>query len=219
MNQVSRNSSFVLSSITFILLLISCNTGLEPSPEPGLLRVILHQAPGDTSIVVARDTIYSRNGDSLQTSIFQGRAYIDTIWATLYEDTTEVLARDHEYNLLDKGDGDFKKFVIFQTLLPPGKYTKLQFGITAERMLLTYGYAYGGVRIPMEHSPNADLIQEFQKDYAIESGRVTEIEVQIKAFDSVNRFKDLFYFNPQLEVVDIRDAGTFTNHFRVKYSE
>lgn len=219
MNIHRFNKKFLVCFILFMLILLNCDTGVEPSPEPGILRVLLQQDPADTTIIIARDTLHSSPGDSLEIAIFQNRAFVDTSWAILYQDTSEYMIQSHFYNIFERDDSTFKKFQIINSYLPPDQYTNIQVGITAENMLLTYGYLFGGVRIPMEQDPNVGLIQDIQTNYTINSGRITEVLIRIKAFDSVERYRDLFYFNPKLEVVDIRDAGKFDNKYKVSFSD
>lgn len=218
-NILTSHSQKIILSITIVLLLFNCDTGVEPSPEPGILRVLIQQDPADTTITIARDTIYSCPGDSLEIAIFQNRAFADSSWAILYQDTSEYMLQSHHYNLFERQDSTFKKFKIINSYLPPDDYTNILIGVTAEDMLLTYGYRYGGVRIPIESDPEAGLIQDIAANYTINSGRITEVLVRIMAFQSVERFRDVFYFNPKFEVVEIRDAGKFENEYKVRFSD
>jgi len=124
---------------------------------------------------------------------------------------------DHNYNLFDREENTFKKIMIFQSYLPPGDYTNLQFGITAEEMLLTYGYAFGGIRIPLDRTAETSLLQDLNTEYTISPEHVTELEIHIKISESVERYRDKYNLNPKLTVVDVRDAGTFKNKYDVKY--
>lgn len=209
----------LICSILFVIILLNCDTGVEPSPEPGILRVLLQHDPMDTTITIARDILHSSPGDSFDISIFQNKAFVDTSWALLYQDTSEYMIQRHTYNIFKRENDTFKKFEIINSYLPPDDYTNIQIGITADYMFLTYGYLFGGIRIPVEQDPEAGLIQNIDTNYTINSGRITEVLVRIKAFESVERYRDLFYFNPTLEVVYIRDAGRFENKYKVSFSD
>jgi hypothetical protein len=75
-------------------------------------------------------------------------------------------------------------------------------------MLLTSGFTSGGIGIPMESSPDLSLLKEFNVDFEIKSGKVTEIKIILHVFDSVVRFKDFFRFLPVMEIASISDAGS-----------
>ncbi len=194
-------------SIVFIVFLIlpACDSGIEPSPDPAILRVTLESDPADSVIIVAEDTMYASDGDSMQITVFQGKAYSDTNFAVLYQNLEEFFAEDHKYNILRRENGEFKRYVIFESYIPPGDYTKLQFGITAEYMLLTYGYFIGGIGIPMRSPPGMNLLVDLETDYTMKEGRTTEIRLMLKPFQSVDRYRDILRFVPQLNVEEVKN--------------
>ena len=191
--------------IIIALIFMTCSSGIEPSPDPAILRVILESDSTDNVIIVAEDTMYASAGDSMQIAVFQGKAYSDTNFAILFQNLEEYFSEDHKYNILRRDNGQYKKFVIFESLIPPGDYTKLQFGITAEYMLLSYGYYIGGIGIPMESPPGTSLLVDFETNYTMTEGRTTEIRILLKPFQSVARYRDILHFVPQLSIASIEN--------------
>ncbi len=206
---MKKTIPWILVSLLGLLIFTTCNTGVEPSPEPGLLRVTLQSAPDDTSIIVNADTFYTTGGDSFRVTIFQGKAYVESDWAILYKDTSRFREEEHHYNILRQRDGSFTEYTIFESFLPPDTYDTLQFGISASFMLLTYGFDHGGLPVPMELPPGASPVVNLETDYTIESGKVTEVGLQISPFESVTRFRDLFHFTPEIQVTGVSRAGNF----------
>jgi hypothetical protein len=192
------------------ILILSCDTGVEPSPEPGLLRVNLMADKADSSIVISGDTLYASPGDSMEIIIFQGRAYNDSNYVILLKNRDQAVAEDHRYNLLRRNNsGDYKKYTIFEYYVPPKSYNKLQFGISSKFLLLTYGYAVGGTGVHVKNKPDENNIEEFLINFDVNQGEITEINLQLEPFNSLTRHKDVFWFTPKFEVVSINKLGQF----------
>jgi hypothetical protein len=186
--------------MTFVILL-NCGTGIVPSPDPGIIKVTLQADPADTLIVITGDTLTTVAGDSFHVKIYQGKAFTnDTTFAILYQNTSEYYEVEHNYNLFKREDGIYKEYTIFQSFLPPDNYSKIKFAINSEFLLLTRGFAFGGIGIPMEIPPEASPFVEFPVNFKIDENNITEIKIQIKPLQSVIRYKDLFHFVPDLEI-------------------
>lgn len=181
-------------------LFFSCDTGLEPSPDPGTIRVILQSDPADSSIVVNEDVFYVSDRDSFRTTVFQGKIFTGDDWAILYQNKQQERQEDHHYNILKRENNTYKSYTIFETFLPPDNYDNLQFGISASYLLLTYGFAVGGISVFMELPPEADPLINLPVDIEIKSNQVTEIYLTIKPFESVSRYRDIYYFTPVISV-------------------
>ena len=205
-----KQIALYFAAVLIAIFAISCSSGVEPSPDPGLVRIIMQANPADTIIIVGQDTVHSDPRDSISISIFQGRVYQDSIYSLLYQNREEYLQEDHFYNFFNRGeDGFYGEQIIFECLLPPEDFNRIVFGIDADFMLLTSGFSSGGIGIPMESSPELSLLKEFNVDFEIKSGKVTEIKIILHLFDSVVRFKDFFRFVPVMEVTSISDQGSF----------
>ncbi len=193
-----------------------CSTGIEPSPEPSLLRITLQADPGDSTIIIADDTIYARPRDSMQITIFQGKTFmdgdgfVDSNYSVLFKDTLQSFTRDWDYNILKRNeDGEYRRYTIFESFVPPGEYDSLQFGIRARFVLLSYGYDEGGLEVPMETPPGTDPIIEIEEQFTMEEAKVTEINLRLRPFGSVTRYQDVFWFTPELWVEDVSMQGRF----------
>ncbi|MBN1153401.1 hypothetical protein JXB12_00620 [candidate division KSB1 bacterium] len=197
------SSSLVILSLA-VLLLFTCSNEIEPSPDPGRLQILLQHDPADTLVEVGTKTIPLESRDILGITIYQGKAFIDSIYFILYENTETSFAGEYHYNMFQRTDeGELLEHTIFDSYLPPDNYTSFQFGISADFMLLTHGYAFGGVQIPMQSAPGMSSLITIDQDFAIKENHNTEIKLHIKSFQSVTRYRDLFYFIPKIEVVSV----------------
>lgn len=174
-----------------------CSTGVEESPDPGILRVVLQTDPADTTIEIAGQQLTVSPSDSFGVTIFQGRAFRDTTFAILFKSIDSYREQDFVYNVLKQSGGGFEEFVIFESLIPPGMYDRLQFGVTAEFLQI------GNFQIPVQLPPDARPLMDFDVAYEIESEQTTQITVRLKPLASVERFRDLFLFRRQFEVVGV----------------
>lgn len=140
------------------VLLFSCDggiTGVEDSPEPGVVKVTLKANPQDNYIVERTDTfsVFTPN-DTLgfYVNIFQGRVYQGDLFAVLYPSTQSYRQEDSVYNVfrqytsdselasiagrLDSNkidlstlSADYVEYTIFESYVPPGTYDQLTIGV------------------------------------------------------------------------------------------
>lgn len=180
------------------IIIIGCSTGVESSPDHGILRVTLQSEPADTFIVIIADTFAVSEGDSFGVTIFQGKVYHNNnTYALLYKDTDSYRTEDITYNIIRKENGEYKKFVIYESYVPPGDYNMLQIGVTAS--LLKIGNFYIPVKLPQGSDLLIDLFQDFQ----VRENRITEVNLQISPFKSVLRYRDSFHFTREIKITDI----------------
>lgn len=99
---------FMLKSVRYALLpilvgmlLTSCETGVESSPQPGIIEITLRANPDETFIVERADTfsVFSPYQTRFFVSVFQGKAYQGETFATLFPTLTSYEQRDSSYNL------------------------------------------------------------------------------------------------------------------------
>jgi len=148
--------------LVFIALFSSCETGVEDSPEPGIVRVVLRAKPSDTYLINRSDTFYIFSPYYTKTrfnlNIFQGRVYSGENFAILYKTTQSYQQEDSIYNMvqtnytsdqmnsivMDLVNGkvklsdltcDYKSHKIFESYAPPGNYNRLSFGVNASKDL------------------------------------------------------------------------------------
>lgn len=180
------------------ILVLSCNTGIEVSPAPGVIRVTLQSDPADTSIIIIKDTIAVSERDWFGVTITQGKIYHGDNFAILFKDTKSYRVEDVIYNILEREAGQYKKFTIYESYAPPNSYDKLQFGVTAS--LLRMGF----FNIPVQLRPGDALLVDQMVNFDIKENQTTEINVQISPFKSVVRYKDTYYFTRQMQIIDVR---------------
>lgn len=201
--KMKRAQQHVFFVIYFIAALITggCSTGVEVSPQPGIVRVTLQSDPGDTSIAILTDMHRVTINDSLDLKTFQSKVYNGDKFAIFFRTTTSYRQEDAIHNVLKlDSSGTYTTFTIYESYVPPGSYDRLQIGITASFMHLEGPPTYDiSVRLPPEAPPLIDLYQPFQ----VFESRVTEVNVQISPFKSVSRYRDLYYFNRIVRVTGI----------------
>lgn len=186
----------ILCGLVFIIF--GCNTGVEISPNPGILRVTLQSDPVDTLIVIKSDTFKVSKKDSFAVTIFQGRAYSGSNFAVLYKSKRSYKQEDVTYNIIRKEDGGYKKYIIFESYIPPFDYDRVQFGITASLLKLK------NFEIPVQSPENANLFIDLYHNFQISENRVTEINVQISPFKSLRRYRDAYHFIPDLKIINVK---------------
>lgn len=192
-------SSFdILLLVGFAVALSACDAGVESSPRPGIVRVILQSDPADSSIVVLGDTFTVSAGDRFDVTIFQGKVFQQARFALLFEDTKSYRPEDITYDVLKRENDEYKKYVIYESFVPPGNYDRLQFGASASMLVL------GVFQIPVQLPPDADRLMDFYQDFRVSENRATEIDIEISPFQSVRRFRDSYLFDRKMRVVSVR---------------
>lgn len=197
-----------LHGVTFGLFILgltfaaACNvTGVEKSPDPGIIQVHLQSAPGDTVITIGKERLVVSEGDQFQVSVFQGRVVKDSTYAILYKNLADYQEEEHAYNLLEKtATGTTANYQIFNTYIPPGVYKKLEFGLTAEQIRI------GNFSIPVDLPPDVGSIIafDFEKPVEVNSNDTTVVNLQIRPFKSINRYRDSFRFERDVSITKIQ---------------
>ncbi len=182
-----------------VLLLAGCETGVDASPEPGVLRITLEADPVDTEIVVVTEPVAVSPGDRFNVTTFQGKAFRDSTFFVLFRDRETNQQADQTINVLAQAEnGSYERFVAFESHLPPGNYDRFQFGLTASELAL------GSFAIPVRLAQGAPILHDFHREFEIMANEVTEIRVRIRPLASVVRFRNAFLFDPEMEITDIR---------------
>ncbi len=184
----------------FLLLILptACSTGVEPSPDPGVLRITLGSDPADRSLVIITDPVEVSAEDQFDLTVFQGKAFRDSVFFILFPHPGTNRQQDQIINILAQEGDQYVSHTIFESYLPPGGYTRFEFGLS------TSEFQISSFTIPVRLSPSTTVLQDFSTPFDIEAGRTTEIVVQIKPLQSVKRFRNQFLFEANLEVTDVR---------------
>ena len=181
------------------VLFVSCGTEPEVVTQPGILRVVLQADPTDTSIEILGQTTTVGDDDSLGVSIFQGKAIaLDDRFAILFKDVETATQEQCDFNLLSRPDGEFERHVIFESFAPAGDYKGISIGIEGIHMSI------GAFEIPVELPADDDAIMVFLGNYRVLERQVTEVTIQLKAFESMSRFLDSFVFDRVAAISEIK---------------
>lgn len=179
----------------------ACETGVELSPEPGILRVILQSDPADTTITIAGETVGVGNTANFGVRIFQGRAFRDSSFIVLLKSPDSYREEDFVYNVLAREGGDYVEYVLFESLVPPGRYDSIRFGVNAEQLVI------GSFDIPVRLPEDAPPSMNFPAEFEVAEDAVTEIRVMISPLKSVERYRDSFLFRREMRVADVGVPG------------
>ena len=197
-----------------------CKTAVEPSPEPGIFRVLLKAADSDTSIIIQNDTSQFSRWDNFNVIVSQGRLYRGENYAYIYNnpssarkavDTVNVLAREwlngvpitfQDTTQITPANSRFSKYVIFESYVPPGTYTKFSFTLTASEMEIFIPKHYLN---PVGLPPGVTPSLEFIVDMTVNETGVTELELEISPYRSLRRYQDQFYFERQVRVKSVQN--------------
>ncbi len=185
---------FILLGMLFMAF--GCDTGVETSPNPGTLRVNLVADPADTTIIIVTDTLHVTDSDRFPITVFQGKVYRDSAYALLYPTVLDNSQRQVEYNLIRRENNEYQKFTIFESYVPPQTYNKIQFGIDSQYLKIK-NFDEITVETP------ANYFMEVSGNFEISENKVTEVNIKLSPFKSVERYKDTYIFNPSLELVDV----------------
>jgi len=190
--------SLFVVSLLILLTGTSCETGVEPSPDPGIVRVNLMGDPADTSLVIVNDLYTISDGDSMAVKVFQGKVFKDSIFAVLYRDIKAYQQEDATYNIIKRENNQYKKYTIFESYVPPLQYDKIQFGITSSLVKLS-----GFDDIKVESSNDDSIFVDLNADFEVFENGVTEINVCLEPFQSITRYKDSYKFVPIIKISSI----------------
>jgi hypothetical protein len=214
-----RSVLYGLFTVACAALFTACTTGVDPSPHPGVLRVTLKSNDLDTNIVILSDTTRFSRYDSFFARVFGGRIYHGDNYSPLYtntgidrieSDTVNLLAREWltgvPINIRDSvaitaTNSRYRKFIIFEWVVPPGNYDLLQFSLLADEIATYVPKLYIN---PLQLPPDVGPQVIFPAAFSVQDDKTTEINIEISPFKSLHRFQDSFLFDRQMKIVSIR---------------
>jgi hypothetical protein len=188
-----------LTSIICVIL-IGC-TGVEPSPEPGIVQLYLQADPSDTTLIILPDTIHVSKGDRFEITIFQTRVFSsDGNYAYLYKSLTSYTQEDIRINIFERDSlgKPFKTFKIYESRVPPGKYNRIQMGVIPNLLDI---WVY---EIPVQVPAGVSTFVNLEKEFEVKENKITGIYVKIYPLQSLRRSKDIFQFEPKLDISAIK---------------
>jgi hypothetical protein len=200
-------------------ILEGCKTSVEPSPSPGIVRVILKGAETDTTIILLNDTSRFSRWDTFDMVTSQGRIARGDYYAAIYNNPTSERKSSDTLNALGREwlngtaitwqdtaeitprNSRYRKYVVFESYVPPGTYDRLIFALTASEMeIFTPKHYVNPVSLPPGVTPS----MEFVGSYTVAENGVTEISLEIEPYKSLRRYQDQFYFERKISVVGVR---------------
>jgi len=198
MRKFAREMVMLLFVIGVVVYLINCSN-IEPSPEPGILRITLASDPSDTTIVIVTDTFTVGESDSFGVTIFQGKVYRDSAYAVLYPTTRSYKQEDITYNLIKRENNQYHAYIIFESYVPPQDYNRIKFGMKATVLKFS-----NFDEIKVEAPQDSSLFVELEKHFTVYENRVTEVNVMLQPFRSISRYKDTYQFSPIVQITGVQ---------------
>lgn len=195
---MANAATYRFLGVLLLIIPMACSTGVEPSPDPGVLRITLESDPTDRSLVIVTDPVEVSTGDQFDLTVFQGKAFMDSVFFVLFNHPGTNQQQDQIVNILEQEGDGYASHTIFESYLPPGSYTRFEFGLS------TNEFRIASFTIPVRMSPSTTVLQEFSTEFDIVAGRTTEIIVRIKPLQSVKRFRNQFLFEANLDVTDVQ---------------
>lgn len=204
--------------VTYLIILAGCTTGVEPSPNPGILRVVLTSKQADTALVISSDTTKFSRWDEFWATIYGGRLYRGANYSDLYAAPTTERIQSVQRNLLAREwlDGTpitlqdtatitprnsrYRKGIVFEFYVPPGNYDRLDFALTASEVSTYIPKIYVN---PIILPPGVAPVMSFPGNYTVQEDRTTEVIVEIAPFESLHRFQDAFLFDRKVLIVSV----------------
>ncbi|MBU1422357.1 MAG: hypothetical protein KKF20_00495 [Bacteroidetes bacterium] len=208
MNRKLISLLIIVIIIVTAVLSFNCETGVEDSPTPGIIRVKLQADLSDTVLVERSDTfaVNLKYPAIFMIKIFQGRVFQKQSFAVLYRTKTSYRQEDALYNILElDSTGKYKEYIIFESSVPPGNYDRLEFGVTASKDDKLKIVALSGKMFEnsVELPPGEKLLVEFPQDFNISENHVTQINVQLSPFKSIKRYRDVYHFYRQMKITGV----------------
>lgn len=215
---LTRLIFIVATCLAIVLLLQSCQTGVEPSPGPGILRVTLRANERDTTIIIQSDTSRLSRWDEFNLTVSQGRLYRGSNYALLYVDrsidripgsTVNILHREWlngvpirqtDFAEINTKNSRYMTYVVFECFVPPGTYDSLTFTLTAAEILIFIPKVYQN---PIQLPPGTRPQMQLSTNVTVNEGRVTQVNLEILPFGSLSRYRDSYLFDRKVRVVGV----------------
>jgi hypothetical protein len=206
--------------LLYTIFLNGCTTGVDPSPDPGIVRVTLKSNETDTLLVILGDTIKFSRVDIYNVIMGQGRLYRGDNYTDLYTNTsmerigstminiiqrewldgTLILPTDSVFNV-EAWNSRYVGTTVFEWYVPPGSYDKLQFNLTGIEVFVARPRQF---RNPLELPAGVTPIMNFSLPVEVKAGRVTELNLEVLPFQSVRRLKDAYIFDRKVSVASVK---------------
>ncbi len=204
-----------------VYLISGCRTGVEPSPDPGIIRVTMKSAENDTLLIILGDTVKFSRVDHFDVIFSQGRLYQKNKYADLFTDLSIDRNNSDTINILQRAwlDGRLitptdpvfdveaykSKYVgskVLEWYVPPGTYDKLQFNFKGIEIFVARPRQF---RTPLQLAEGVTSVMNFNHTITVSAGRVTEVNLEILPFQSIRRYKDSYLFDRKVSVAGVQN--------------
>jgi hypothetical protein len=197
---------------------LSCTTGVDPSPDPGIIRVMIKGVESDTMIVIQSDSSEFSRWDRFDLYLSTGRVYQGSNYATIYNnpsnerkgaDTVNILAREwldgapitpRDTARITPQNSRWISYLVFESYVPPGEYDRLYFSLTATEMEIFIPKHYLN---PVQLPPGVQPGMSFDIPFSVTEGGTTEINLEIYPYQSLSRYRDAFFFDRKVVVSNV----------------
>ncbi len=208
---MKRKKPVILFSVILLcsaLTLYNCTTGVTDSPDHGTVRIMFSSDPADTILIERADTfsVTTRFDAFFVLKVFQGRVYRGSDFAVLYPTIDSYRQEDRFVNIIAlDSTGNYRNYKVFESYIPPGNYSSLEFGVTPAAGIPLKIVANSGKTFenPVELPPGESLLYHFDQDFNVSENRVTQIDVQISPFQSVKRYRDVYRLYRVMKVTGV----------------
>jgi hypothetical protein len=215
---LKRPTCLVVKCLAIAIVLNGCQTGVEPSPDPGILRVTLKANEADTTIIIQSDTSRLSRWDEFNLAVSQGRLYRGSNYALLYVNrsidriagsTVNILHREWLNGVptkhtdvmeINTKNSRYMTYVVFESFVPPGTYDSLTFTLMASEILIFIPKVYQN---PVQLPPGTRPPMQFTTSIKVNEGRVTQVNLEILPFRSLTRYRDSYLFDRKVNVVGV----------------
>lgn len=192
--------------LILLLLIAACDTGVDPSPQPGVFRLLLQADPSDSVVVIGPNRYVIGNDSTealMRVSIGQALVFRDTTYAALYRRLNSFQIEDPVVDVLEPGDdGAPENHLLFESYLPPAMYDSLQLAMRVNlfRVTTTGRFSYSTFENQVTLAPGASPVLTFREPIRIRTGDTTVVQLRIQPLKSLTRHQDVYYFTPRVEI-------------------
>lgn len=189
-----------LITVTIILsvFLLGCSTGVETSDPPGVLKVYLQPSEADTNLTIVNTNYTIDPKDEFMIQVSEGKAYQDSTFFILYRNLDTFTERDIVRDLLSGVNNEnYERQLIYETYLPVGVYSKLEFFLSSSLFQLD------GFEVPVVTPTGQPIPIKKEEEFSIFENDTTSIYLEIEIVESVTRYRDTYVFDPDPNILKI----------------
>ena len=186
---------FLVLTLALSFIYIGCSTGVELSDPPGIIKVYFRPSSTDTAITIVNTHYQIDPDDVFDIQISEGKMYSDSVFFILYETLNTYNENDVDLDLLE-GDQSYQKQLVFESFLPAGDYTRLEFVLNASLFRLD------GFEVPVVTENGRPNLVQMEEQFRVTESDTTSITVQLDVVSSIKRFRDTYLFDANTSIIN-----------------